>query len=145
MKELEYLKEMLCDEVRKINSQGELTPTTLEIADTVVDIIKDIIEITEKEEKMGYGGEMSYRGEYNGSYRSPYTSYSNNWQDNNHSSWSNNYNSYNNGNNRGYDSGYSRHTATEQMIEKLEIMKQDASSSQDKSVIQRCIDELRNK
>lgn len=140
MKDLDCLKEMLYNEIRKINSQGELTPTTLEIADTVVDIIKDIMDISEKEERMGYGGEMSYRGEYNGSYRSPYMSYSNNWQDNNHGSWSNNYS-----NNRGYDSGYSRHTATEQMIDKLEMMKQDASSSQDKSVIQRCIDELKNR
>lgn len=141
MKDLDCLKEMLYNEIRKINSQGELTPTTLEIADTVVDIIKDIMDISEKEEQMGYGGEMSYRGEYNGGYRSPYMphSYSNNWQDNN--SWSNNY-PYNN---KGYDSGYSRHTATEQMIDKLEIMKQDASSSQDKSVIQRCIDELKNR
>lgn len=137
MKELEYLQNTLCEEIRKINSQNELTPTTLEIADTVVDIIKDIMDIHEKEAKLNYGEEMSYRGEYNGSYRSPYTTYSNDWHNGN-------YNSYNYGrNNNLYDSSYSRHTATEQMIEKLETMKQDATA-QNKAVIQRCIDELKN-
>ena len=142
MRELDCLKEMLCDEVRKINSQGELTPATLEIADTVVDIIKDIMEINEKEEQMSYGGEMSYRGEYNGNYKTPYVQHYDNY-----SSRSNNYNSYNNRNdwnNTSYDSGYSRHTITEKMINKLEMMMQDATSAQDRSVIQQCIDKLKN-
>ena len=120
MKELEHLKNMLCDEVRKINAQGELNPTTLGIADTVVDIIKDIMEISEKEEHMGYNDESSYRVGYNT--RPSYNHYNNSY---------------------GYDNGYSRHTATDQMINKLEMMMQDASSK-DKAIIQRCIEELKN-
>ena len=130
MKELESLKDMLCDEVRKINSQGELNPTTLQVADTVVDIIKDIMEITEKEEQMGYNDEGSYRSGYNNSYNH-YNRYNNN------SSYNRGY-----GNSYGYDNGYSRHTAADQMINKLEMMMQDANSK-DKATIQRCIEELR--
>ena len=136
MKELDCLKDMLCDEVRKINSQGELNPTTLQVADTVVDIIKDIMDICEKEEKMGYGDEGSYRVGYNNSYNRMNPSY-------NH--YDNSYGSYNRGrgNSYGYDNGYGRHTATDQMIDKLEMMMQDATSK-DKATIQRCIEELKN-
>lgn len=129
MKELEHLKNMLCDEVRKINAQGELNPTTLGIADTVVDIIKDIMEISEKEEHMGYNDESSYRVGYN-------TRPSYNYYNNSYDSYNRRDNSY------GYDNGYSRHTATDQMINKLEMMMQDASSK-DKATIQRCIEELK--
>lgn len=132
MKELEHLKNMLCDEVRKINAQGELNPTTLEIADTVVDIIKDIMEISEKEERMGYNNESSYRGNYNYNTKPSYNYFDNDYDSRNHRN-----NSY------GYDNGYSRHTATDQMINKLEMMMQDASSK-DKAIIQRCIEELKN-
>ena len=136
MKELDCLKEMLCDEVRKINSQGELNPTTLGIADTVVDIIKDIMDIREKEERMGYNDESSYKNGYDNSYNRMNPSY--NHYDNNFGS----YNNRNHGMNYGYDNGYSRHTATDQMINKLEMMMQDATSK-DKATIQRCIDELK--
>lgn len=135
MKELDNLKNMLCDEVRKINAQGELNPTTLEIADTVVDIIKDIMDICEKEERMGYDEEGSYRGGYSNYRMNPSYGY-----------YDNGYNSYNNrgghNNSYGYDNGYSRHTATDQMINKLEMMLQDAASK-DKATIQHCIDELK--
>ena len=58
--------------------------------------------------------------------------------------YDNGYDSYNHRNNSyGYDNGYSRHTATDQMINKLEMMMQDASSK-DKATIQRCIEELKN-
>lgn len=137
MKELDCLKDMLCDEVRKINAQGELNPTTLQVADTVVDIIKDIMEICEKEEQMGYNNEGSYRNDYGNGYNRMNSSY--NYYDNN------NHGSYNRGRNNsyGYDNGYSRHTATDQMINKLEMMMQDATSK-DKATIQRCIEELKN-
>lgn len=131
MRELDRLKDMLCDEVKKITAQGELNSTTLAVADTVVDIIKDIMEICEKEERMGYNEEGSYRNGYNNSYNH-YNRYNNN------SSYNRGY-----GNSYGYDNGYSRHTATDQMIDKLEMMMQDATSK-DKATIQRCIEELKN-
>ena len=132
MKELDHLKERLCDEVRKINNQGELTTTSLQVANIVVDIIKDIMDISEKEMKMGYEDEGSYRGYYIQPYYQDGASHRGSYDRTNMRSNMNH-----------YDSGYSRHTATDQMISKLEMMKQDASS-QDKNAIQRCIDELRN-
>lgn len=89
------------------------------------------MEITEKEEQMGYNDEGSYRNGYNNSYNH-YNRYNNN------SSYNRGY-----GNSYGYDNGYSRHTATDQMINKLEMMMQDATSK-DKATIQRCIEELKN-
>ena len=136
MKELDCLKDMLCDEVKKINAQGELNPTTLQVADTVVDIIKDIMEISEKEEHMGYNDESSYRNGYTNNYNHPVPTH--NYYDNNYGSYNRNRN-----NSYGYDNSYSRHTATDQMIGKLEMMMQDATSK-DKATIQRCIDELKN-
>lgn len=133
MRELDRLKDMLCDEVKKITAQGELNSTTLTIADTVVDIIKDIMEICEKEERMNYGEEGSYRNYYNNYRMNP--SYSGYYENNN--SYNNRSNSY------GYDNGYSRHTATDQMVSKLEMMMQDATSK-DKATIQRCIEELKH-
>ena len=120
MKELDCLKDMLCDEVKKINAQGELNPTTLQVADTVVDIIKDIMEICEKEEQMGYNDESSYRNGYGNGYNRMNAS---------HNYYDNNYASYNRGRNNGYgyDNGYSRHTATDQMINKLEMIMQDTT------------------
>lgn len=133
MRELDRLKDMLCDEVKKITTQGELNSTTLAVADTVVDIIKDIMEICEKEERMNYGEEGSYRNYYNNYRMNP--SYNGYYENNN---------SYNNHNNSyGYDNGYSRHTATDQMVSKLEMMMQDATSK-DKATIQRCIEELKH-
>ena len=136
MKELDCLKDMLCDEVKKINAQGELNPTTLQVADTVVDSIKDIMEIYEKEERMGYTDDSSYRNGYTNNYNHPVPTH--NYYDNNYGSYNRNRN-----NSYGYDNGYSRHTATDQMIGKLEMMMQDATSK-DKATIQRCIDELKN-
>lgn len=40
---------------------------------------------------------------------------------------------------------FSRHTATEKMINELEMMMKDAETSKKKNTIQRCIDELKNK
>lgn len=134
MKELERLQDMICGEIRKINSQNELTPNSLEIANVAVDILKDIMDIYEKEARLNYGGEMSYKNGYSSNYKPLNTTYPNDWSNENH-------NSYNYGKNM-YDSSYSRNTAAEQMIEKLEIMKQSATA-QTQSIIQRCIDDLK--
>ena len=76
MKELDYLKDMLCTEVKKITQQNDFTTSTLETAYKIVDMLKDIEEIQEKEghqyEKdgsygywgVGYGGRMPYNDRY---------------------------------------------------------------------------------
>lgn len=45
MKELENLKELYLDEIKKINKKGELTPTDAEAANKAIDAIKKIDEI----------------------------------------------------------------------------------------------------
>ena len=45
MKELENLKELYLDEIKKINKKGELTPTDAEAANKAVEAIKKIEEI----------------------------------------------------------------------------------------------------
>lgn len=45
MKELENLKELYLDEIKKINKKGELTPTDAEAANKAIDAIKKIEEI----------------------------------------------------------------------------------------------------
>lgn len=137
MKEVNHLEEMICGELRKINSQGELNPASLQVVNVVIDVLKDIYEIKVMEQQLAYPEEGSYRNGYDNSYRNMYSN-------NGHLMDMNSYNSYGSGRNIYYDNGYSRHTATDQMINKLEAMMQDASSSKDKNIIQHCIDELKN-
>lgn len=144
MKELKYLKEMLCDELGRITQQKEFTPSTLEAADKIVDMMKDIDEIEEKERMMEYSEDASYGYGYN--YNDDMRSFANNRyaHGNNYARGGNN--SGDNGRNysgRNYDRGYSRHTATEKMVEELQMMMDDASSQRDKDVIQRALEELR--
>ena len=67
MKALEELKEMLEDELKKIAKKGDITPSELDSAYKVVDIIKDIGEITKHEHEMqeySSTGGYSQRGGY---------------------------------------------------------------------------------
>ena len=57
------IKELMCDELEHL-SRRELTPSSLDVIDKAVDIIKDIDEITEKEEGYSYG--MSFAGQGGG-------------------------------------------------------------------------------
>lgn len=60
MKELENLKEMYLDEIKKINKKGELTPADGEAAKKALEAITMIDEICNMDEE-GYS-ERSYRG-----------------------------------------------------------------------------------
>ena len=143
MKELYRLKEMLCDEIKQITEQGKLTSASLQAADTIVDVIKDIdtIEAMEQYGDYDYDDEASYRrgmSRTNQNYRmnDNYYNHPMNYDYSNRGmSYRNDY----------YDNGYSRHTATEKMINELEMMMKDAETSKEKNTIQRCIDELKNK
>lgn len=134
MKELDYLKDMLCTEVKKITQQNDFTTSTLETAYKIVDMLKDIEEIQEKEghqyEKdgsygywgVGYGGRMPYNDRY---------SYGNNGMNNG------------GGNNYGYDNGYSRMSSSDKMMNELQMMMDESTSARDKAIIQRAMDELK--
>lgn len=68
MDELYNLKDMLCEELEKIASKGELTAGSLETVDTLAHALKNIDKIIEsKEEEDGYSGRY-YDGSYRGSY-----------------------------------------------------------------------------
>lgn len=134
MKELDYLKDMLCTEVKKITQQNDFTTSTLETAYKIVDMLKDIEEIQEKEgnhqyEKdgsygywgVGYGGRMPYNDRY---------SYGNNGMNGG-------------GNSYGYDNGYSRMSSTDKMMHELQMMMDESTSSRDKAIIQRALDDLK--
>ena len=135
MKELDYLKDMLCNEVKKITQQNDFTTSTLETAYKIVDMIKDIDEIQSKEEShqyekdgsygywgMGYGGRMPYNDRY---------------------SYGNNGMGMNGGNNYGYDNGYSRMSSSDKMVNELQMMMEESNSARDKAIIQRALDELK--
>lgn len=135
MKELDYLKDMLCAEIKKITQQNDFTTSTLETSYKIVDMLKDIEEIQEKEsthqyEKegsygywgVGYGGRMPYNDRY---------SYGNNGMNNG------------GGNSYGYDNGYSRMSSSDKMMSELQMMMDESTSARDKAIIQKALDELR--
>lgn len=66
MKYIEDLKEMLCDELDKIASKGELTAGSLDTVQKLSHSLKSVLTIMAME---GYGDsydDMSYRGSYEG-------------------------------------------------------------------------------
>lgn len=134
MKELDYLKDMLCSEIKKITQQSDFTTSTLETAYKIVDMLKDIDEIQGKEEAhqyekdgsygywgVGYGGRMPYNDRY---------SYGNGMN-------------MNGANSYGYDNGYSRMSSSDRMMNELQTMMNESTSARDKAIIQRALDELK--
>lgn len=65
MKELENLKEMYLDEIKKINKKGELTPADGEAAKKALEAICMIDDICDDMEEKEYS-ERSYRGPHTG-------------------------------------------------------------------------------
>lgn len=135
MKELDYLKDMLCKELSKITQQSDFTTSTLETSFKIVDMLKDIEEINEKEGHQSYDkdGSYGYWGVGNG-WRMPH---------NDNYSYGNNMGMNRGGNSYGYDNGYSRMSSSDRMMNELQIMMDEATSSRDKGIIQRAIDELK--
>lgn len=142
MRALTELKEMLEDDVKKITKKGDISPDELNNVYKAVDIIKDIETIKAMRDS-GYSQEGSY-----GSYNSMNNGRS-------YNSYDGSYNSYNSYARRGRDGDgdgrynesrgsyeYSRHENREQMIQKLEMMMQNAQNEEQRKAIKRCIDEL---
>ena len=137
MKELDYLKEMLCGELKKITQQSDFTNSTLETSYKIVDMLKDIAEIEEKEGHQSYDkdGSYGYWGVGYGGHRMPYNnggyySYGNNGMDMRRGGY-------------GYDNGSSRMSSTDKMMGELQMMMNESDSSRDKAIIQRALDELK--
>lgn len=149
-------KELFENELEKLVAKGDVNEKNLEAFDKVIDIIKDIEEICEKEEEMGYDDSYSGRrggygrrsryypgmGEYymEGSYAGGYgNSYSNEG-------------SYAGGSRRGgysreggrsnegsYMNGNSNTSSTKNMLYQL---MHEAPNDKERTMIQRWIDEL---
>lgn len=64
MRYMEDLKEMLCDELDKIASKGELTAGTLDTVQKLTHSLKSIDTIMAMEEYGGSYDDMSYEGSY---------------------------------------------------------------------------------
>ena len=131
MKELDYLKDMLCNELKKITQQSDFTTSTLETSFKIVDMLKDIAKIEEIEGHQSYDkdGSYGYWGVGN-SWRMPYN---------------NDGYSYGNNMNRGYgyDNSYSRMSSTDKMMNELQMMMDETTSSRDKGILQRAMEELK--
>lgn len=153
MKELENLKELYIDEIKKINKKGELTPADSEAAKKALEAIEKINEICCDEEELEGG--YSERGSsyaYPGMRRMP--RYSRNMMpevynpmnpmsytdDYHRTSYARNRDSMGRYSSRGMD--YSRHSAVDHMIEKLEGMLETAPDERKRMAIERCISEL---
>lgn len=155
MKELENLKELYLDEIKKINKKGELTPTDAEAANKAIEAIKKIEEICACCDDMdeGYSERMYPRHSMRYSQR-------NRMPDMN-SGYSEMYPYYYNDrmySDRGYSDGYSdrrgrsastgryisRHNGleVENMIHKLEAMRPEAPDNETKMAIDNVIRKL---
>lgn len=70
MHELYNLRDMLCEELKKYGSKGELTAGVLDITDKLAHTVKNLDKIIETADEEYSGDDMSYRGSYRGrSYR----------------------------------------------------------------------------
>lgn len=164
MKELENLKELYLDEIKKINKKGELNPADAEAAKKALEAIEKINEICEESDEMeeGYSKRYSYSGY---SRRNPSMSYHypaeplpemvpmtysmarsrdsmGRYSREGGSSRSDGYSRGNSYNSYSRNDGYSRHYASSKMIEKLEEMLENAPDERKRMAIERCISEI---
>lgn len=146
MKELENLKELYLDEIKKINKKGELTPTDAEAANKAIDAIKKIEEICACCDDMDEGYSERYyrsRNRMPEMYRGRGVSYSDGSmiRDGYTERYSENYPMMNG------RYPYYRHNGhngleVENMIHKLEAMKPDAPDREIKMAIDNMIRKL---
>ena len=118
-------KDMFEKELGKIVDKGEMTASNLELVYKIVDILKDVAEICEKEDGMGYEDEYSNRRGY-GMMRSRYYPYMGNYTVEG---------SYG----RGYSGGRSN---TSSIKAKLHQLMNEAENDHERMMIQTWMDDL---
>ena len=135
MRVYDDIKNLLHREMDEIVQKGTVSQADLENLYKMVDIVKDICEITEKEEEMESGYSTRWNGmmPYNDRY---YDIHSYRGGNNNQNGYANNYNSNNGGR-------YSRTEGKERMMNSLYAMMNQASSDTEKNAIQDCINRLK--
>lgn len=155
MKALYELKEMLCKELEEITRKGELSAGSLETAHKLTDTIKNIDKIMMLEgeddgysQRRGYSrdggysraGEWEARGRFGRPYDEGGSSYANRGQHYVRGHYSRDDGRAGMRQTRGM---YSRDDGRSEMMGELEDMMQDATG-QDREIIRRAMDELRN-
>ena len=143
MKELENLKELYLDEIKKINKKGELTPADSEAAKKALEAIEKIETLCDGES--GYSERMYPRYSRNEMHYSTmmpdpmhYSSYEGDRSMARGRDSLGRYTSRNSGMSR----NYSRHSTASHMIQQLEDMLMETTDERKRMVIQNCIDEL---
>lgn len=121
MKELQELREMLCDELKEYGKKGELSTGTLDVVDKLTHTLKNLDKIMEEE---GYSSYYPYAYD-GGSYAR--RRYSRDGHDGR---------SYRDG--MYHDDGYSRHNLTE----KLQDLMNEAPDERTRMEIKRLIDKM---
>lgn len=155
MRVLKDIKELLEDELKELKKKGTITPTELDSIHKVVETIKDIDEMCEKDRENEYEDEYSGRRmgrvnmNYSGTHRpmldGPHypAVYDNDysWGEGRYSGRNQNRDSMGRYSS-GYDRRYSRESATNRMIDKLEDMMNEASTENEREAIRNCINKL---
>ena len=132
MQTFDNAERILLKEFDEIIQKGGFSQADVDNMYKIVDIIKDMCEITEKKNETEYG----YSGRMNG--MMPYDSRYYNI----HSYRGGN--SYRNNGNYNMDGRYSRTDGKEHMIENLYGMMDQASTDAERNAIQDCINRLKN-
>lgn len=142
MKIYEQINEMLCDELEDIVKQKELSPNTLEMLDTIVDIVKDLKEIETMESEYptaGYsrdGGYTKGNGYSEGYWgRMPYYMYE---DENQGSSYARGRNNNTGRDSQRYGNGYSGDTK-----EELHKLMSTAKNDREREAIRAALDSMR--
>ena len=134
--DIQDLQMLLDKDIKGVIAQGDITPKDYQCLDVAIDISKDLCEIAEKLEIM----EEKVYGNYDGWSGTNYNNRGGNsgmyYDDNIHGNSFQSNNMRNRGGNRGNRSG---HTPAQ---EKLEMMMQNASSEQERQVIQKLMKEM---
>lgn len=136
MQEIYELKEMLCEELEKYGSKGDLNTGELEIVDKLAHAVKNLGKIIEMADEEEYSGQMMGGGSYQrggggGGNRGGSYQRGGRGGRNNNPTGRNQYSR---------ERGYSR--AAEDMIEQLRDMMEEAPDQQTRKEIQRLITKM---
>lgn len=131
MKVLNQIENMLCDELEDIVKKNDLSPNSLDIIDTAVDVVKDIRTIKAMEQE--YPEEGGYSQGYWG--RMPYYMYDDNPNPGN--SYAKGSSAPRDSRGRYYDNGYSRDTKSE-----LEKLMHTAENDREREAIRNALDHM---
>lgn len=126
-------QDMMICELDKLVQKNEVSPTTLEYIDKIVDIIKDLDEIITNEE-MKYDSRNSGRSYAMNSYASNNYGRGSSYRSRGYSNYNNNYNTSNSG----------RSDKTYEMLDHLYAAHDSASSEEERKRIKRMIEEIEN-